>query len=139
MDHCVPFKILFTKKLVFLVNSILKGTQWSMWIAIWYEKCFLFYFRVSFQRKNLARRLQYLLKGFNFNFSDCYSCESHFLASVTGLDPVEPAYDDIKSKDTSLCWETFEPQTDSSIASTGSSGSCVGNCYVSAYKYKGQI
>ena len=49
------------QKIWFFVNSILKGTQWSMLIAIWYGKPFLFYFRVSFRRKNFARRLQYLL------------------------------------------------------------------------------
>ena len=67
---------------------------------------------------------------------DCYSCESSFSASVEGPNPVEPLYDAIKTKDTSLCWETYEPQTDTSVSSTGSSGSCVGNCYTSAYKFK---
>ena len=67
---------------------------------------------------------------------DCYSCESSFSAVVEGPNPVEPLYDAIKTKDTSLCWETYEPQTDTSVSSTGSSGSCIGNCYTSAYKYK---
>ena len=69
---------------------------------------------------------------------DCYSCESSFSHDVTGSDPVEPKYDNIKDKDTSLCWETFEPQKDTSVSATGTSGSCTGNCYASAYKYKGK-
>ena len=67
---------------------------------------------------------------------DCYSCESTFSAVVEGINPIEPLYDSIKTKDTSLCWETYEPQTDTAITSTGTSGSCIGNCYASAYKYK---
>ena len=41
-----------------------------------------------------------------------------------------------QARDKSLCWETYEPQTDSSVVSTGTSGQCVGSCYTSAYKYK---
>jgi len=67
---------------------------------------------------------------------DCYSCQSSFSHQVSGPNPVEPLYDSIKTKDTSLCWETYEPQTDTSVSSTGTSGSCVGNCYSQAYKYK---
>ena len=67
---------------------------------------------------------------------DCYSCESSFSKAVSGALPTEPKYDDVKSEDSSLCWETFEPQADSSVSTTGTSGACAGNCYVSAYKYK---
>ena len=67
---------------------------------------------------------------------DCYSCESSFSHVVDGPNPIEPLYDSIKTKDTSLCWETYEPQTDTSVSSTGTSGSCIGNCYTSAYKFK---
>ena len=69
-------------------------------------------------------------------YSDCYSCESSFSKTVSGALPTEPKYDDVKSEDSSLCWETFEPQADSSVSTTGTSGACAGNCYVSAYKYK---
>jgi len=67
---------------------------------------------------------------------DCYSCDVHMIASVAGANPSEPSYDSIKDQDTSLCWQTFPPQADSSIAATGTSGRCETSCYVSAYKYK---
>ena len=51
---------------------------------------------------------------------------------------MEPLYDDIKELDKTLCWETYEPQADTSVTYTGTSGSCEGKCYASAYKYKGQ-
>ena len=51
------------------------------------------------------------------------------------MNPVEPSYDSIKTQDASLCWQTFPPQADSSIAATGTSGRCETACFVSAYKY----
>ena len=56
--------------------------------------------------------------------------------TVKGANPTEPTYDDIKTQDTSLCWQTFAPQVDSSIAATGTSGRCETSCFVQAYKYK---
>ena len=70
--------------------------------------------------------------------SDCYSCESSFSSTVMGSNTVEPLYDDIKELDKTLCWETYEPQADTSVTYTGTSGSCEGKCYASAYKYKGE-
>lgn len=67
---------------------------------------------------------------------DCYSCSTIMLKTVTGANPAEPTYDSIKTQDTSLCWQTFPPQADSSIAATGTSGRCEAACFVSAYKYK---
>ena len=67
---------------------------------------------------------------------DCYSCDVHMMATVAGANPSEPSYDSIKEQDTSLCWQTFPPQADSSIPATGTSGRCETSCYVSAYKYK---
>ena len=67
---------------------------------------------------------------------DCYSCDVHMTATVAGANPTEPSYDSIKEQDTSLCWQTFPPQADSSIPATGTSGRCETSCYVSAYKYK---
>ena len=57
-------------------------------------------------------------------------------ATVKGSNPSEPTYDSIKTQDTSLCWQTFKPQADSSIAATGTSGRCETQCFVEAYKYK---
>ena len=70
--------------------------------------------------------------------SDCYSCESSFSQVVKGSNTMEPLYDDIKELDKTLCWETYEPQADTSVTYTGTSGSCEGKCYASAYKYKGK-
>lgn len=67
---------------------------------------------------------------------DCYSCDVHMTATVAGANPSEPSYDSIKEQDTSLCWQTFPPQADSSIPATGTSGRCESSCHVSAYKYK---
>lgn len=67
---------------------------------------------------------------------DCYSCAVHMTDTATGLNPSEPTYDSIKTQDTSLCWETFPPQADSSIPATGTSGRCETSCYVEAYKYR---
>ena len=67
---------------------------------------------------------------------DCYSCSTNMMKTVTGANPAEPSYDSIKTQDTSLCWQTFPPQADSSIAATGTSGRCETACFVSAYKYK---
>ena len=67
---------------------------------------------------------------------DCFSCSVHMTATVNGANPSEPTYDSIKSQDTSLCWQTFKPQADSSIAATGTSGRCETQCFVEAYKYK---
>ena len=74
---------------------------------------------------------------FNQFLSDCYSCESSFSSTVMGSNTVEPLYDDIKELDKTLCWETYEPKADTSVTYTGTSGSCEGKCYASAYKYKG--
>ena len=41
-----------------------------------------------------------------------------------------------QDQDTGLCWQTFEPQTDTAVAATGTSGRCETKCYVKAYKYK---
>ena len=41
-----------------------------------------------------------------------------------------------QDQDTGLCWQTFEPQSDTSIPATGTSGRCETQCYVKAYKYK---
>ena len=35
-----------------------------------------------------------------------------------------------------MCWETFDPEE--ADPSTATSGQCLGNCYASAYKYKGK-
>ena len=67
---------------------------------------------------------------------DCYSCESSFSTTVSGANPADPIFDSVKEKDTSLCWQTFKPVADSSSSATGTSGSCTGKCFVSAYKYK---
>ena len=67
---------------------------------------------------------------------DCYSCAVDMTQTVKGANPTEPTYDDIKTQDTSLCWQTFAPQVDSSIAATGTSGRCETSCFVQAYKYK---
>ena len=67
---------------------------------------------------------------------DCYSCSVHMTDTVSGINPTEPTYDSIKTQDTSLCWETFPPQADSSIPATGTSGRCETSCYVEAYKYR---
>ena len=75
----------------------------------------------------------------NQYYSDCYSCESSFSSIVKGSNTMEPLYDDIKELDKTLCWETYEPQADTSVTYTGTSGSCEGKCYASAYKYKGTI
>ena len=75
---------------------------------------------------------------FDYYFSDCYSCESSFSSTVMGSNTAEPLYDDIKELDKTLCWETYEPQADTSVTYTGTSGSCEGKCYASAYKYKGE-
>ena len=36
-----------------------------------------------------------------------------------------------------MCWETFDPEE--ADPSTSTSGQCLGNCFASAYKYKGDI
>ena len=67
---------------------------------------------------------------------DCFSCESTFSTTLSGANAGEPTYDAVKSKDNALCWQTFSPTQDSSTTATGTSGSCTGRCFVSAYKYK---
>ncbi|CBY08581.1 unnamed protein product [Oikopleura dioica] len=67
---------------------------------------------------------------------DCFSCESTFSTTLSGANAGEPTYDSVKSKDNALCWQTFSPTQDSSTTATGTSGSCTGRCFVSAYKYK---
>ena len=69
---------------------------------------------------------------------DCYSCDVTISTVKEGANPAEPLFDEVKSQDTSLCWQTFEPQTDTSVAATGTSGRCETYCYVKAYKYKEQ-
>ena len=67
---------------------------------------------------------------------DCYACDVTITDVRTGTNPSEPTFDEVKTQDTSLCWETFEPQSDTSVAATGTSGRCETMCYVNAYKYK---
>ena len=70
-------------------------------------------------------------------YSDCYKCESSFSKSVSSS-ALEPSFNEVRALDTNFCWETYAPQTDTTEISTETTG-CSGNCYVSAYKYKGNI
>ena len=61
----------------------------------------------------------------------CYSCQSGFSSKSTSW--VEPTYDSIRSKDSSLCWEIVSPSAN--VVSTGTTGQCFTDCYTQAYKY----
>jgi hypothetical protein len=67
---------------------------------------------------------------------DCYSCDVSITDTRVGSNPAEPTFDEVKTQDSSLCWETFEPQADTAVSATGTSGRCETMCYVKAYKYK---
>ena len=61
----------------------------------------------------------------------CYACQSSFSSKSTSW--VEPKYDSIRSKDSSLCWEIVSPSAN--VVSTGTTGQCFTDCYTQAYKY----